>query len=165
MSNLQSPSEAKPIQLQWGDGQVVITPADQDRFVKEAKWAVAACQGFMQFEKFFKKFTDEFLAQLRAWCERNSDRVAACYVPFAHAQGGVHVYMIAASNAFDFQLSEMISELEQALDNDGWSADILQLPQSSPEMLSSFFEPSRSILVYGNGSGTSSEGEPQSRLS
>jgi len=163
MSNLQSPFEAKPIQLQWGDGQVVVTPEDQDRFVKEAKWAVAACQGFIQIEKIFAKFKDEFLAKLRGWCERNADRITDCYVPFASPHG-VQVYVIGASEGFDFQLSELLSELEQSLDNDGWVADILQLPQSSPEMLLSFFDPSRSIQVYGNGSGTPSEGGPQPRI-
>ncbi len=162
MCAMQS-SDVKPIQIQWGEGQVVFTPEDQDRFVKEAKWAISACQGFLQVEKQVKKFQDEFLARLRSWCEQNSEKVKACYVPFDTAQSSV--FMVGNNSQFDFPLSESLTELEQTLDNEGWCADILQLPNSSPEMIFSFFDPSHSIQVYGNSSGTPVEGETQPGVS
>jgi hypothetical protein len=52
MSSVQSSN--KPIQLQWNGGAVVITPEDEDRFVKEAQWAVTACQGVLSFERHYQ---------------------------------------------------------------------------------------------------------------
>ena len=69
--------------------------------------------------------------------------------------------MIGASKSFDFQLGDMLSELEQTLDNDGWTADILQLPKSSDAMLRSFFDPARSIQVY---DGTEAEHKSVKRI-
>ena len=156
--------ELKPIQLRWGDGQVVVTPEDQDRFVREAKWAVAACQGLLQLETFVKKLQEELLTAVHKWCERNAGRVLACYIPFASPQV-IQVFVIGNGAALDFQLCELTSELESSLEQEGWSTDIVQLPNSSPEMLLSFFDPSRSIQVYGNTSGTQVEGGPQLQIS
>jgi hypothetical protein len=145
----------RPIQLRHDGGQVVITPEDQDRFVKDAGWAVTACQGVFAVEKMLEHFTGDFLKRLSVWCEAHRDRIYACYVPFPSQS--TRVFVISASPSFDFGLSDLISDLEMDLAKSNWVADVLQLPSSSPEMLRSFFDPSRSFQVYGNADRTQIE--------
>jgi hypothetical protein len=163
MNQIQLPS-AKPIQLQWDGGKVVVTPEDQDRFVMEAGKAVASCQGMLAFERFFKQFQDEFLAHLHQWCGRNTSRVTACYA-LMPTGADMRVFVIGATPRMDFELSDMISDLELEFEEKGWRADIVQLPVSTNEMLMSFFNPAESIQVYGNSSRASDEGSSQLRLS
>jgi hypothetical protein len=145
----------QPIQLRHDGGQVVITPEDQDRFVRDSGWAVSACQGVFAIEKMLDHFAADFLRRLQAWCEQHRERVSACYVPYPTQE--IRVFVISASKSFDFGLSDLISDLEMELASANWKADILQLPSSSPEMLQSFFDPSRSFLVYGNADRTQIE--------
>jgi hypothetical protein len=149
MSSVQSSNQ--PIQLQWNGGAVVITPEDEDRFVKEAQWAVTAYQGLLAFERLFEQFKREFLPTLHDWCGKHAEAVASCYVPLPLAPC-IKVFLVGALNKFDFQLSDAVSDFEVELERAGWPTDIVQLPATSSEMLRSFFDPVQSIQVYGNAS-------------
>jgi len=161
MSSLQSGGQ--PLQLQWTGGKVVISPADQDRFVIEAGRAVASCQGMLAFDRFWNQFRDDFLVLLHQWCIKNSDKVVSCFVPFP-AGMDIRVFIVGAAQHFDFELNDRLSDVEQEFDGHGWKTDIVQLPSASAETLRSFFNPSESIQVYGNGERAQGEGQPQPRL-
>ena len=148
--NLQS-SEKKPVHLQWDSGKVVVTPEDQDRFVMEAGRAIASCQGVMAFDRLWAQFKDDFLPRLHDWCNTHSQQVVACYVLFPVGPD-IQVFLVGSSKQFDFALSDEIAALEMNLEASHWVTDIVQLPNGSPEMLGSFFNPAESLLVYGHGS-------------
>jgi len=155
---------AKPLQLHWNSGKVLVTPQDNDRFVVEAKMAIASCQGVVAFDRFWQQFQEDFLTRLYKWCEQYQSQVRACYVPFPTG-ADIPVFVIGSSERFDFNLNDHISDLELELDQVGWRADIVQLPLASPETFSSFFKLSGSIQVYGDGEGTRSESQSQSGVS
>jgi hypothetical protein len=71
-------------------------------------------------------------------------RVAACYLAESS-----QVIIVTRSRRFDFELADLISDLETELADAGAFVDMIQLPAGSPEMLRSFFDPTSSRLIAG----------------
>jgi hypothetical protein len=140
--------EPKPIQLRWDDGKVVVTPEDEDRFIQEAGWAVRACQQKLAQDRFVEQFKNEFLLALHGWCESHSDRVRDCYV--VPGSAWISVFIVTSAPGYDFDLSDAVADLEMALFEKKWPADVLQIPNAGPESLQTFFDREKAIQVYGN---------------
>lgn len=153
--------QSAPIQvLNWDDGDVVITPEDEDRFVREAKWAVSACQSALALELFVKKFKQDFLLEVHKWCKKNAEKVQAAFVVPLTNQ--LQVFVVAKSKRYDFELSDPLSDFEMNLYQNDWPCEILQIPDGSYETLETFFDTEKSIQVYGQSSGPLRQGdEPQ----
>jgi hypothetical protein len=149
-----------PIQLHYAGGQVVVTPEDQDRFVLASQHAVSACQNAVVLGRLINQFRTEFLGKLHEWCKDHSGSVRACYVPFPSCGCTIKVFIVARSETFDFELSDLIADLEMEYDSAGWPCDILQIATGLPEELQVFFDPEQSIQVCddGNGSTASAQG-------
>lgn len=150
-------AERRPIQLEWNGGDVVVTAADEDRFVRGSQCAVAACQNGLAAERFVDQFKSQLLRRLRSWCEQHADRVQSCYVPLP-PERGVKVFVVTVSQRYDLSLSDALSDLELELDQQGWPANVVQLPSGSPDALRSYFDEAESVQVYGNGSRAQAEG-------
>src|SRR5688572_8763935 len=123
-------TERKAIQLQWDGGNVVITPEDEDRFVRESRWAVTACQSALAAERFIDQFKGEFLPRLREWCQQRDQLVRACFVPFPTSH--LTVFVITRATRYDFSLSDDLADLDMELFQRNWPAEILQLPTAPP---------------------------------
>lgn len=153
MSTSASKTERdRPIQLKWDAGTVVITPEDENRFVKESKWAVTACQNQLAAERFVEQFKSEFLARVHEWCQEHDDRVLAAYVALTSQH--LQVFVVSRLGRYDFSLSDDVSDLESELFEKNWPCEIVQIPAGSIESLQTFFDPERSIEVYGDAIGT-----------
>ncbi|MCC7424979.1 MAG: hypothetical protein IT428_32305 [Planctomycetaceae bacterium] len=149
-------SSDRPIQLKWDGGHVVITPEDEDRFVKEASWAVSACQNKLALERFVRQFKDDFLVTVHSWCVQQGDRVRGAFVPI-DAASHLQVFVVTRLPRYDFTLSQALSDLETRLFEKSWPCDVLQIPDGSMESVQTFFDPERSIQVYGDAAISSHE--------
>ena len=98
-------------------------------------------------DEFRRKFQDEFLPRLHAWCLANSEAVRGCYlgVPTPH---GLTVFVVGRSTRFDFALGSKISEFALGLEDEGWTSNIIQITHSEPEELLTYFDPENSLEIY-----------------
>ena len=158
MAPTPSKQETGPIQaLNWNGGDVLITPEDNDRFVREAKWAVSACQSAMALEIYVKEIKHKFLFEIHKWCEQHQDKVQSAFVVLM--PNYFQVFVVTKSHRYDFELSDPLSDFEMELFKNGWSCEVLQIPDGSYETLETFFDTEKSIQVYGQSSGTSRESD------
>src|SRR5271154_988810 len=71
----------EPVRLSYRDGQIMVTPEDQDIFFISAEKATEACRDAVKVGERIAGFTAKFLLPLHHWCIEHADRVAACYLP------------------------------------------------------------------------------------
>jgi hypothetical protein len=119
--------------------------------------AVKILQREKAVEEKLHQFNDEYLPRLYQWCLDRRDKVRACYlgVPTPH---GLSVFVIAATEQYDFELGDEIAHFALRLENDGWSSNILQLPDGEEEDLRTFFKPENALEVYAQAKAASGEG-------
>lgn len=137
----------KAIQLRYSDGVVMVTPEDEDRFFITAQRAVEACQEAHQFDAAVRSFKEQFVKPLHDWCGERQASIRSCYVPLP-AFGHLKVFVVGSSPRFDFALAADVSELELALNDAGWSVNVLQISATSEDDLRTYFNPNDSIQVY-----------------
>jgi hypothetical protein len=136
----------KPVRLGYRDGQVMVTPEDQDIFFISAEKATEACRDAVKDEERIAAFKSKFLLPLHAWCLKHSALVAACYLPLP--AGHLQAYIVTAATHFDFALAEDIAQLERELASAGWRVGVSQLPSADERSLATFFSPDGALEVY-----------------
>lgn len=146
------PKNLDPVQLDWNDGerQVVVSPEDEDRFMMTCQDAAEACrQGreAMQWGNTFRKV----LSFIREDLDSSIDRVRSCYV--GPADGHLACFVIAKSSSFDFELAEVLADLEREITTafpEFTYIRVQQIPQSTDiELLNTFFDPGKTIQIHG----------------
>jgi hypothetical protein len=138
-----------PVHLRFDDNEVLVTPKDHDRFMLAAQKAVDALRRMTETEEWLERFSEEYLPLLHSWCKEHADRVGACYLGFPSRNGALPVFVIGSSSDYDFDLGREVSALELRLEDHGWSSDVLQIPLGDENDLSTFFDPTESLQVYG----------------
>jgi hypothetical protein len=149
-----------PIRLSYRDGQVMVTPEDQDIFFISAEKAAEACRQAVQRDDRVKSFKERFLVPLHRWCERHMDRVAACYLPVP--SGYLQAFIVTNSKRFDFELGDQIAALERELSKDGWQVGLSQLPAADDRSLTTFFNPEGALEIYAQRESTPEQGGKES---
>ncbi|MGH7173695.1 MAG: hypothetical protein ACRELG_25715 [Gemmataceae bacterium] len=146
-----------PVHLRFDDGKVFITPDDHPRFIMAAKRAVKILQRDNAIEEKLRRFNDEYLPQLYQWCLDRRGKVRACYLgaPTPH---GLTVFVIAATEQYDFELGDEISQFALRLEREGWSSNILQIPHGEEEDLRTFFKAEKSLEIYAQTKAAPGEG-------
>jgi hypothetical protein len=141
-------TDPKPIQLRWDAGNVVVTPEDEDRFVKESVWAVGACQQMLAVERMAEQLKTDFFPTIRNWCEGNAEHIESCFVTLH--PGPFMVFVVTKNRRYDFSLSDSLTDLEMKLFEKNWPAEVLQIPDGSQESLQTFFDTEKAFQVHGN---------------
>lgn len=136
----------EPVRLSYQDGQIMVTPEDQDIFFISAEKATEACREAVKTDERIASFKARFLLPLHQWCENHADRVAACYLPLP--TGHIQAFVVTKLTRFDFELSEEIADLERALAKAGWRVGVFQLPKVDDRSLATFFNPEGALEVY-----------------
>ena len=136
----------EPVRLSYRDGQVMVTPEDQDIFFISAEKAMDACREAVKTDERIAAFKARFLLPLHQWCDAHADRVAACYLPLP--AGHLQVYIVTTWKRFDFGLAEEIAGLERDLAQAGWRVGVSQLPAAENRSLATFFNPEGALEVY-----------------
>jgi hypothetical protein len=143
----------EPVRLSYQDGQVMVTPEDQDIFFISAEKAAEACREAVKMDERITVFKEKFLLPLHAWCVQRADRVAACYLP--RPAGQIQVFIVTSSTRFDFNLAEEMAALERELAHAGWRVGVLQLPNAEHHSLATFFTLEGALEVYAQRGSTS----------
>jgi hypothetical protein len=135
------------VRLRFDGGIVYIIPSDSKRFRMTAKRAVETLQARAEIDKMVRKFSEEYLPLLHAWCEEHASQINSCFlwVPTHH---GLTVLVVGSSAKYDFKLGEAISEFAGRLEDHGWPSNILQIVAVEPEDLLAYFDPESSLQVY-----------------
>ena len=142
-----------PIRLSYRDGQVMVTPEDQDIFFISAEKATEACREAVKVDERIGAFKAKFLLPLHDWCASRADRVAACYLP--RPAGHIQAFIVTTSPRFDFGLAEEIAGVERELAKAGWRVGVSQLPAAADRSLTTFFNPEGALEVYAQRGSTS----------
>src|ERR1700681_3797101 len=106
-SMTKSLARKEPVRLSYRDGQIMVTPQDQDIFFISAEKAIEACREAVRADERITAFKEKFLLPLHAWCADRADRVAACYLP--RPAGHLQAFIVTSSPRFDFALAEEIA--------------------------------------------------------
>ena len=136
-----------PVHLRFDSGKVLITPEDHPRFEMAAKRAVDVLHQMRSVDEVRRQFNEHYLPFLHAWCEKHADRVKACYLG-SPTPYGLSVFVVAQTDDYDFSLGRHISEFALTLEREGWSSNILQIPDGEEDDLFTFFDPEESLQVY-----------------
>src|SRR5436309_1868663 len=121
-----------PVKLGFKDGEVMVTPQDQDIFFISAEKATEACREVIRQDQRVARFKDEIVVPLREWRQRHQDKVLACYVLIPDSPV-IPVYMVGAGEQYDFELTKELSQLASEFDDRGWSVHISQIPRCEAE--------------------------------
>jgi hypothetical protein len=137
-----------PVHLRFDDGVVYIVPSDSKRFRMAARRAVGALRERAELDQMIRRFEQEYLPRLYAWCNEHRSQIASCYlwVPTHH---GLTVLVVGASGKYDFELGRIISDFALQLEEQKWPSNILQIVAREPEDLLTYFDPGASLQVYG----------------
>jgi hypothetical protein len=146
-------SRNEPIRLSYRDGQIMVTPEDQDVFFISAEKATEACREAVKMDERVTVFKEKFLLPLHAWCAQHSEHVAACYLP--RPAGHIQAFIVTSSPRFDFKLAEEIAALERELARAGWRVGVSQLPNAEDHSLATFFTLEGALEVYAERGSTS----------
>lgn len=147
--SVAAPQRPKYARLNFTDGEVIVSPRDQDLFVISAQKATEACQQAVQQDNRMAMFADELLTPLHSWCVANADRVRACYIPVATSQ--IQVFVVTTSRRFDFTFAEKVAEVERKFASAGWRIGVTQLPDADEDSLATFFNSDGALEVYAQG--------------
>ena len=138
-------TKLEPIRLSFRDKgrQVVVEPADEDRFMMSIEDAARACQQAIRAVQFGEQFKS-LLGCLGAWLVRNSGgKVSHAYLTLRDA--GLLFIVIQASRASDESLEDSLVDLDIEIARDEnlnlIELDVLPLPATSEEAYSSFLNP------------------------
>lgn len=135
--------------LSYEDGEVVVTPKDQDRFFISARRAAEACRAAVRTDEIVARFKADLLIPLREWCEVHADLVSACYLGMPDSSV-LPIFLIGAGERYDFRLTQSGVELADLLDERGWLVQVVQIPRSSDDELQAIFNVDRSLVVWGS---------------
>lgn len=137
----------EPVRLSFEDGEVVVTPKDRSIFCINAEKATEACRSAVREEERVEKFTQEVILPLRDWCRKHQSEVSACYVTVPQS-AVLPIYIVGASEVYDFDLTAELSDLAFWFDEQGWSVHLSQLPRCDKEQLYGYFHIERALEVY-----------------
>lgn len=140
---------AGPIHLSFRSiKQVVVEPADENRFMMTAIEATRACeqaQGEMELRESFTKV----LIHLREWSSKHADKIFSAYV--CPGDGHLNVLILTKGEDYQFDFDDIITELDLDLVRQfPWLvAEVIQAPECARE---GQIVLEKAIVVYGDGS-------------
>src|SRR5262245_29128301 len=118
----------EPVKLSFRDGEVMVTPKDQDIFFISAQKATEACRDSIRQDERVARFTEEFLKPLSEWCRENAADVLSCYV-LVPEFSVIPVFVVGSKEEYDFTLTERLSGLALWFEEHGWAVHASQIPR------------------------------------
>ena len=139
---------AGPIRIDFRSvQQVLVEPADENRFMMTAKEAARACE-LAQTDKELRAAFSELLVYLRDWCGKQG-KVEASYV--FPGDGYLNILVCTHGDDYDFEFDDAVSELDIELTRQfAWlAAEVVQVPARATEGHAAL---EKAIIVYADGS-------------
>lgn len=136
------------------DGNIVVTPRDQDRFVIRVKRAIAILQQAAEAEKFGFQF-NLLLRMLAQWL-KDRNEIAKAYL--TDRDGALAFVLVRNACQYDDAFEDAVSELDFRIANDPdldlIKMDVIALPLATDSAVSSFVDPEFAFEYVGNGNGS-----------
>jgi hypothetical protein len=152
-----------PVHLRFDGGKVLISPEDSRRFSMAANRAVRVLQQEKEREEVLRQFNNHYLPFLYEWCRRHAPKVRACYLGMP-TPNGLTVFIVS-EDKYDFCLGDEIAKFGIQLEQEGWSSNILQIPDGDEDDMLTFFNPETSLEVYAEPEAAPGKGRSQQQLS
>lgn len=141
------------MQLKWEhrDGNLVVTPNDQDRFVVKVGKAIEILRQYNRQEQFEKQF-DLLIKELVAWLEAHKGRWHRAFL--TSGESILRFIVVRQQVKFESDLTDALSDLGVKIANDT-DLELIRLstralPLVSEEALQSFLDASFTIELNGN---------------
>lgn len=143
--------QTDPIRLHFKDADVVVvvTPEDEDRFMTTAADAAYACKQAQDMLQWKREF-DEFLRHIHTWCEKHETDLSHAYLAFS--ADGLNVFILTRGSEYRFDFDDTVTDLDAELARryPRCPAELMLLPETPVESLTSFFAPGRALQLYGD---------------
>ena len=154
MADMADPTKTNtdPVQLdvtREGDRQVVLTPEDEDRFVRSCQWVVETSKLGISREVWLREL-HQLMAYVANWAEGHASRVKSCFA--ARRDDQLAIYVIPVANHFDFDLTEELTNLDFELAEKYQlvPCDVIQIPKGSASDLNEAVSGRQGIMIYGD---------------
>ena len=150
MAEISSQTSAQPIRLNFSDRTpVVVTPADEDRFMTTSAEAAYACRQAQDMLRWKHEF-DRLLTHLHEWCRENKQQVSRTYM--AASEDGLKVFILTKGPDYRFDFDDAISglDVEVAKKFERCPTDVIQIPETPVGSLTSFFDSAKAWQIYGD---------------
>jgi hypothetical protein len=133
-------TRTKSIQLDWkSDGQITVTPENEDRFMLQMKTAVEVLQQSKQAEKFELQFK-VLLNMLGEWIKLHKNDVSKAYVTIKDTS--LAFVVVRESSRYNSVFEDALTDLEFDIANDADLSnvyvEVIGLPSISTSALNSF---------------------------
>lgn len=156
-ATLQQPVAARArtqsIQLNWEqkDGELVVIPSDQDRFMIKVGKAIQLLRQSEREEEFSQQF-DLLLKELATWLQDHDGRWQSAFL--TAGDSSLRFIVVRKQVKFEGDITDSLSDLGVAIVNDP-DLDLIKLstralPQVSEEALQSFLDPSFTLEYNGD---------------
>ena len=148
VENHQDTKKAHQLDHADGDRRVVVTTADQDRFVTTVQLAVEALQLY-ENRKVISAEIEKMFSVVADWAHQNADRIHSVYVGSHELQ--IVAFVIPAADYFDFDLAAKVAELSQTLSRQfpKLQTDALEVIGETADHVGCFVNQQQAIMVYG----------------
>lgn len=127
------------------NGSVVVTPADQDRFIVTVQEAVVACRDAKEILEYRRQLVDRLVPTLKSWLEARRPKVRKAFLTIRDS--GLLFLVVRKEAAVDGEFTDQLTALEVDVANDAAlnmiRMDVLALPDVSEDGLRSFLNPGR----------------------
>jgi hypothetical protein len=132
-----------------GERLVVLTPEDEDRFVKSCKWVVKASKLGISRDVWLRELHG-LLSHVRRWAGNHADRVKVCLAMQRDDQ--IAIFVVPQAGRYDFDLGDLLTDLDLELAEkfQACRCDVLQMPDKALDDIEDFTGNSLAILVYGH---------------
>jgi hypothetical protein len=142
-----------------GDRLVVLTPENEDRFVKSCQWVVEASKLRISRDVWLREL-HHLLTHVHEWAQQHAARIKACMA--AQRDDQIAIYVVPSAGVYDFDLSDEITrlDLELAEKFQACQCDVLQVPESTRNELYDSTGKRLVIHIYGEQNRTSVEMVP-----
>ena len=130
-----------PVFLNWEDTDktVVITPADNDRFVLTVQEAIEACRAQSNQGKFRQQF-DILMNTLAEWLKENDAKISRSYMTIRDA--GLLFLVVRKNIVFDSDFEDILTDLDIKIARDVQldlvNLSVLAIPYANSDAISSF---------------------------
>ena len=140
----------EPIRLHFQDveTQIVVTPDDNDRFVTTSSEAAQACKMAQDALRWKPEF-EALLKHIHDWCAEHTERVARAFLSFS--SDGLKLFLLTHGSSYRFDFDDAVSEFDLELDKKfpNCPGEVMQLPETPVESLTSFFDPAKAFQLHG----------------
>ena len=140
----------EPIRLHFRDldTRIVVTPDDNDRFVTTSSEAAQACKMAQDALRWNQEF-EALLKHIHDWCAKHEERIANAFLSFS--SDGLKLFLLTRGSKYRFDFDDAVSDFDIELDEKfkNCPSEIMQLPETPVESLTSFFDPAKAFQLHG----------------